>query len=97
MNFLTSKERFELIITPKLNPGLSEGGAAVFTLEYFKQRSCLAQSPQLHKQMVVNGDFRGVAVVGSVFRAEDSNTHRHLCEFTGLDVEMAIKEDYSEV
>ena len=35
--------------------------------------------------------------VGPVFRAEDSNTHRHLCEFTGLDMEMAINEHYFEV
>ena len=32
-----------------------------------------------------------------VFRAEDSNTHRHLCEFVGLDVEMAFNEHYHEV
>lgn len=30
-------------------------------------------------------------------RAENSNTHRHLCEFTGLDFEMEIKEHYFEV
>lgn len=30
-------------------------------------------------------------------RAENSFTHRHLCEFTGLDFEMAINEHYSEV
>jgi hypothetical protein len=35
--------------------------------------------------------------VGPVFRAEDSNTHRHLCEFVGLDVEMALRNHYSEV
>jgi len=32
-----------------------------------------------------------------VFRAENSNTHRHLCEFTGLDLEMEFKEHYHEV
>ena len=32
-----------------------------------------------------------------VFRAEDSNTHRHLCEFVGLDLEMAFNEHYHEV
>ena len=32
-----------------------------------------------------------------MFRAEDSNTHRHLCEFVGLDIEMAFKEHYHEV
>ena len=30
-------------------------------------------------------------------RAENSNTHRHLCEFTGLDFEMAIHEHYFEL
>jgi len=35
--------------------------------------------------------------IGPVFRAENSNTNRHLCEFTGLDMEMTIKEHYFEV
>lgn len=30
-------------------------------------------------------------------RAENSFTHRHLCEFMGLDFEMAINEHYYEV
>ena len=37
-----------------------------------------------------------VMEIGPVFRAENSNTHRHLCEFTGLDFEMTIKEHYYE-
>ena len=32
-----------------------------------------------------------------VFRAEDSNTHRHLTEFVGLDLEMAFDYHYHEV
>lgn len=35
--------------------------------------------------------------VGPVFRAENSNTHRHLTEFTGLDLEMAFDKNYYEV
>jgi len=35
--------------------------------------------------------------IGPVFRAENSNTNRHLVEFTGLDMEMCIKEHYFEV
>jgi len=57
----------------------------------------LAQSPQLYKQMALCGDFDRVFEIGPVFRAEDSNTNRHLCEFTGLDMEMTIKEHYFEV
>ncbi|KAK6790445.1 hypothetical protein RDI58_014245 [Solanum bulbocastanum] len=94
--FLLS-EGFVGIHTPKLIGGSSEGGSAVFRLDYKGQPACLAQSPQLHKQMAICGDFGRVFEVGPVFRAEDSFTHRHLCEFTGLDVEMEIKEHYSEV
>lgn len=36
-------------------------------------------------------------VLRLVFRAEDSNTHRHLTEFVGLDLEMAFKYHYHEV
>lgn len=35
--------------------------------------------------------------IGPVFRAENSFTHRHMCEFTGLDIEMTIKENYHEL
>ena len=51
----------------------------------------LAQSPQLYKQMAIAADFEKVFTTGPVFRAEDSNTHRHLTEFVGLDMEMAFK------
>ncbi|KAL9688155.1 hypothetical protein QQ045_032570 [Rhodiola kirilowii] len=91
------KEGFVGIRTPKLIAGSSEGGAAVFRLDYKGTPACLAQSPQLHKQMAINGDFGRVFEIGPVFRAEDSFTHRHLCEFTGLDVELEIKEHYFEV
>jgi len=84
--------------TPKLLAGSSEGGASVFRLDYFGRECCLAQSPQLYKQMLAAcSDFEKVYEIGPVFRAEDSNTRRHLCEFTGLDFEMAIYEHYYEV
>ena len=47
--------------------------------------------------MALCADFERVFEIGPVFRAEDSNTNRHLCEFTGLDMEMVIKEHYFEV
>eukprot|EP00349_Pseudokeronopsis_sp_Brazil_P012541 CAMPEP_0202979846 /NCGR_PEP_ID=MMETSP1396-20130829/85884_1 /ASSEMBLY_ACC=CAM_ASM_000872 /TAXON_ID= /ORGANISM="Pseudokeronopsis sp., Strain Brazil" /LENGTH=600 /DNA_ID=CAMNT_0049719461 /DNA_START=1 /DNA_END=1803 /DNA_ORIENTATION=- len=94
--FLNSRGFVE-IHTPKLIGGASEGGANVFRLEYFGQPACLAQSPQFYKQMTAAcGGFERVYEIGPVFRAEDSNTHRHLCEFTGLDFEMAIYEHYYE-
>ncbi|CAO2199636.1 unnamed protein product [Urochloa humidicola] len=47
--------------------------------------------------MAIIGGCRRAFKVGPVFRAETSRTHRHLCEFTGLDVEMEIMEHYFEV
>lgn len=91
------KQDFVEIHTPKLIGGASEGGANVFKFQYFDQQGCLAQSPQLYKQMAIMSDFERVFEIGPVFRAEDSNTPRHLCEFTGLDFEMEIKESYLEV
>lgn len=90
-------KNFIEIHTPKLIGGSSEGGSNIFKLKYFDQPACLAQSPQLYKQMsAACGGFDRVFEIGPVFRAEDSNTHRHLCEFTGLDFEMSIYEHYYE-
>ncbi|GJD07991.1 Aspartate--tRNA ligase, cytoplasmic [Galdieria sulphuraria] len=91
------RESFIEIHSPKIIAGASEGGAEVFKLNYFGQNACLAQSPQLYKQMAICGDLERVFEIGPVFRAENSYTHRHLCEFIGLDIEMAIREHYFEV
>ncbi|KAF7270806.1 hypothetical protein GWI33_016248 [Rhynchophorus ferrugineus] len=92
-----TKKGFVEIHTPKIIPAASEGGANVFTVSYFKGSAYLAQSPQLYKQMAIAADFEKVFTIGAVFRAEDSNTHRHLTEFTGLDLEMAFQYHYHEV
>jgi hypothetical protein len=47
--------------------------------------------------MCIAGDMERVYEIAPVFRAENSNTHRHLTEFVGLDLEMAIDEHYHEV
>ncbi|KAK6485156.1 aspartate--tRNA ligase [Huso huso] len=93
---LINKEFVE-IQTPKIISAASEGGANVFTVSYFKTSAFLAQSPQLYKQMCIAADFDKVFCIGPVFRAEDSNTHRHLTEFVGLDIEMAFNYHYHEV
>ncbi|KKY17766.1 putative aspartyl-trna synthetase [Phaeomoniella chlamydospora] len=84
------------IHTPKLQPSATESGAEVFKVGYFGRTAFLAQSPQLAKQMCISADFGRVYEIGPVFRAENSNTHRHLTEYTGLDIEMALNKDYHE-
>jgi len=67
--------------TPKLLGAATEGGSGVFEVNnYFGKSAFLAQSPQLHKQMLIAGDCESVFEIAPVFRAENSNTHRHLTE-----------------
>jgi aspartyl-tRNA synthetase len=47
--------------------------------------------------MAIMGDLGRVFEIGPVFRAEKSFTNRHMTEFVGMDLEMAIKEHYFEV
>lgn len=92
-----SKKGFTEIHTPKIIGAPSEGGSNVFEITYFKGKAYLAQSPQTYKQQLIAADFEKVFEVAPVFRAENSNTHRHMTEFTGLDLEMAFEEHYHEV
>lgn len=88
---------FVEIHSPKLQGAATESGASVFKVSYFKGNAFLAQSPQFSKQMAIAADFGRVYEIGPVFRAEDSNTPRHMTEFTGLDLEMSFNEHYHEV
>eukprot|EP00913_Durusdinium_trenchii_P001975 g1827.t1 len=73
------------------------GHADVFRVDYFEGSAFLAQSPQLYKQMALMTDMPRVFEVGPIFRSEKSFTHRHMTEFTGLDIEMTFKDHYHEV
>jgi len=87
---------FTEIHTPKLVGSATEGGANVFTLDYFGKPAYLAQSPQLYKQILV-GVFERVFEIGPAFRAEEHSTVRHLNEYTSLDVEMGFIEGQDDV
>jgi ergosteryl-3beta-O-L-aspartate synthase len=88
---------FTEIQSSKFQEATAESGAAVFKVDYFRKPVYLAQSPQLAKQMCIAADMERVYEIGPVFRAENSNTHRHLTEFIGLDLEMAFESHYEEV
>lgn len=87
---------FVEIHTPKIVGTTTEGGANVFTVDYFGRQAYLAQSPQLYKQIMV-GVFERVFEVGPVFRAEPHDTTRHLNEYVSLDAEMGFIEDHTTV
>lgn len=88
------KNRFIEMKTTKIIQSGSEGGANLFSLNYFGNQAFLAQSPQLYKQMAVVGGLQRIYEIGHVYRAEQSNVNRYLSEFTGVDIEMEQFGDY---
>jgi len=91
---LTEKKFIE-ITTPKIIGSASEGGANLFSLDYFGRTAYLAQSPQLYKEQMTIGLER-VYEISNFYRAENSHTGRHLSEFTSIDIEAAFM-DYNDV
>ena len=89
------EKKFTEITTPKIIGSASEGGANLFSLDYFGKQAYLAQSPQLYKEQMTIGLER-VFEIASFYRAEKSHTGRHLSEFTSVDMEAAFM-DYSDV
>lgn len=82
---------------PKLVGGDAEGGAEVFQVGYFKDRTAyLATSPQLYKQIMV-GVYERVFSFATAFRAEKSATTRHLSEYSSLDMEIGFIKDHTDV
>ncbi len=93
-----NKNNFIEIHTPKITALSSEGGSEVFELkDYFGQKACLTQSPQLYKQMSMMAGFDKTFEIGEYFRANPSFTSRHDTEFTGIDVEISCIESHHEV
>ncbi|KAJ2471291.1 aspartate--tRNA ligase dps1 [Coemansia sp. RSA 2320] len=92
-----NNQDFTEIHTPKIISTASEGGSNVFSVKYFNREAYLAQSPQLFKQACIAADFGKVYEIAPVFRAENSQTHRHLTEYVGLDLECSFREHYHEV
>lgn len=90
------QNRFTEIKTPKINFASAEGGANVFTLDYFGKEVTLAQSPQFYKQTMV-GVFERVFEIDPVFRAEKHDTSRHLNEYISMDFEMGFINSFYDI
>jgi nondiscriminating aspartyl-tRNA synthetase len=88
---------FTEIHTPKLVLAGAEGGSAVFEVKYYDGKAYLAQSPQFYKQMMVGSGLERVFEFGHAYRAEKSETSRHLTEFMSLDLEMGFIESEQDV
>jgi nondiscriminating aspartyl-tRNA synthetase len=81
---------------PNLIGASSEGGAEFFSVDYFGYTATLAQSSQLYKQIMVGVNERVFALM-PFFRAENSNTIRHLTEGKQMEFEMGFFEHWHEI
>jgi nondiscriminating aspartyl-tRNA synthetase len=83
------EQGFLEVHTPRIIASATEGGAELFSVDYFGHKAYLAQSPQLYKEQLTMSSEK-VFEVGPFFRAELSHTRRHLSEFVSVDVEEAF-------
>jgi asparaginyl-tRNA synthetase len=82
----------ELFTVTSLNleqPPRTEGGAVDFGQDFFGKRAYLTVSGQLEAEIMAMA-FTNVYTFGPTFRAENSNTSRHLAEFWMVEPEMAF-------
>jgi aspartyl-tRNA synthetase len=92
-----ASEGFVEISTPKIVAAGAEGGSTLFPIKYFDKSAYLAQSPQLYKQNLMATGLDRIFEIAPAYRAEASDTVRHLSEFTSLDVELAFIESSEDV
>lgn len=84
-------EMFSVSILDKLKPPLTENGAVDFTKDFFGKETNLTVSGQLEAEMAALG-LGKVYTFGPTFRAENSNTSRHLAEFWMIEPEIAFAD-----
>ena len=81
---------------PNLIGASSEGGSEFFSVDYFGHTATLAQSSQLYKQIMVGVNERVFALM-PFFRAENSQTTRHLTEGKQFEFEMGFFEHWHDI
>src|SRR3989475_4993145 len=91
------RQGFVEVHTPKLSGAGAEGGATLFRTDYFGTPAYLSQSPQLYKQMLMATGLDRVFELSPAFRAEPSDTVRHVTEFLSFDAEVSPIEDQEDV
>ena len=82
-------EMFRVTTLPPTNPPLTEEGAVNFKEDFFGRSANLTVSGQLEGELGAMA-FGDIYTFGPTFRAENSNTTRHLAEFWMIEPEMAF-------
>ena len=82
-------EMFKVTTLPFDNPPRDEDGAINFKEDFFGRATNLTVSGQLEGELAATA-FGEIYTFGPTFRAENSNTARHLAEFWMIEPEMAF-------
>ncbi|UII77023.1 asparagine--tRNA ligase [Flagellimonas sp. HMM57] len=82
-------EMFRVTTLDTKNPPLSDNGEVDYTQDFFGKETNLTVSGQLEAETYAMG-LGKVYTFGPTFRAENSNTSRHLAEFWMIEPEMAF-------
>ncbi|WP_192822277.1 asparagine--tRNA ligase [Rufibacter sp. LB8] len=84
-------EMFRVTTLDPVNPPKTETGEVDFSQDFFGRSSNLTVSGQLEGEVLAMA-LSEVYTFGPTFRAENSNTSRHLAEFWMIEPEMAFYE-----
>ena len=84
-------EMFRVTTLDEKNPPIDEAGAVDYKLDFFGKETNLTVSGQLEAESYAMG-LGKVYTFGPTFRAENSNTSRHLAEFWMIEPEVAFAD-----
>ncbi|HEM48862.1 MAG TPA: asparagine--tRNA ligase, partial [Caldithrix sp.] len=84
-------EMFRVTTLDAKNPPLNEDGSVNFSEDFFGRETSLTVSGQLEGELAALA-LSNIYTFGPTFRAENSNTPRHLAEFWMIEPEMAFYE-----
>ena len=84
-------EMFRVTTLPFDNPPRNEDGSVNYTEDFFGKSTNLTVSGQLEGELGAMA-FSEIYTFGPTFRAENSNTTRHLAEFWMIEPEMAFND-----
>ncbi len=82
---------FVMMDAPIITPAACEGTTTLFDVDYFGEPAYLSQSGQLYAEAGAMA-FGKCYVFGPTFRAEKSDTRRHLTEFWMVEPEVAYAD-----
>jgi len=89
-------EMFRVSVLDPKNPPLTEEGKVDYKQDFFGKESNLTVSGQLEAELAALA-LSEVYTFGPTFRAENSNTSRHLAEFWMIEPEMAFYDIHDDM